>query len=105
MSVLLRDGKYVLRQEEFENMINVHVKDSAMSQTARCGDGGDLTWTSPASARQMATCPECLSNVLSDTCSMCNGSRVIKNYDEITPCGGCGFYAAEYLIERRDRAK
>ena len=83
----------------------IHVKDSAMSLTARCGDVGDLTWTSPQSARLICTCPECLSDIMSDTCSWCNGSRVIKDYDEGTECQSCGLSAAEREIERRSSGK
>lgn len=79
----------------------IHIKDAATCDRARCGETGDMTWTSPESARALATCPECLSDLFSDTCTICDGSKVLKEYDEEWPCGCCSKFAAERFIESR----
>ena len=88
---------------------SVHVKDSAMTEKSLCLLGGNLTWTTPTSAREICTCSECLSDVLQRTCSMCNGSGKVSNggCSDVSCCGpdhdchSCGLDAAEDIIANR----
>jgi hypothetical protein len=82
----------------------VHVKDSALKDLPFCGfahGDGSLTWTSVGCAREMATCAECLSDVLANTCGLCGGSKTLIEYDEEWPCAGCGEEAAQAIIDSR----
>ena len=61
----------------------IHVKDGATHNRALCFySSGSMTWTSRTSAKVIATCPECLTEVLMDTCSVCDGAGEIDG-------GGC----------------
>ena len=50
----------------------------------------------------MCDCPECLSDVLRDDCTWCDGSGQIKDYDEEWPCRACNDEAAEQIIKNRE---
>jgi len=87
----------------------VHVKSSAAPKYPVCGfDPKDapLAWTSYESARFMATCAECLHEVLKDECSCYNGTISSGGCDEDgcctrPPCRQCDVDAAEAIIENR----
>jgi hypothetical protein len=85
----------------------VHVKKSALSNNALCGyahpdiPGPGMAWTTFESARVMSNCAECLSEVLRDECSICDGSGVIPDYYEKMSCRACDVETAEDLIDLR----
>lgn len=89
----------------------IHVKDNARRALPSCGfDPKDepLAWTSFSSARVMATCPECLADVLRDECSCDNGTVSSGGCDEEgcctrPPCLACDFEAAENIIKNRSK--
>lgn len=86
----------------------VHVKDSATQALPLCHfDAHDdpMAWTTRTSARAMATCPECLREVLQDACSVCGGRGEFGRCECCGPdtCPHCDIEAAETIIETRGR--
>lgn len=86
----------------------IHVKDSALKNIPRCGfDPKDapMAWTSVDSALKIATCAECLSDVLRDDCD-CESGQIWSGCREegccgSSPCPRCCLDTAEDIINRR----
>ena len=80
----------------------VHVKDSAMQERPICGfDRGidSMGWTTRESMSALATCAECIHEVLMEKCGVCDGKGFSMDYDEEWPCRACD---GENYIENRD---
>lgn len=73
----------------------IHIKETALSDKALCGEGGDLAWTTRTSARALCDCPECLREVFADNCKWCNGNKGRKEYDEWVECPHCSLGVVE----------
>ncbi len=82
----------------------IHVKSSALIDWPECGydsKSETMAWTTWPDAQKTATCPECLSVVLRDGCTACEGTgRVLDTYDN-QMCGHCDAEAAEHFIAKR----
>ena len=91
----------------------IHVKTDMTAYPTLCGfDPGKepLSWTTVYSARTMATCAECLQDVLRDECDCIGGTISSGGCDEEgcctrPPCPRCDLDAAEAIIEARKVAK
>ena len=84
----------------------VHIKDSATTDIALCGVGGDKTWTTRTSARVMATCDECLQVVMCDECFICDGRGVVPGGCDCCGhfrCRHCDIEAAADVIENQGK--
>jgi hypothetical protein len=84
----------------------IHVKHKATDERPLCGfDPGDapMAWTGYLSARVMATCAECLQEVLQDDCSICNGNGGWEEWGEEVKCKHCDLDAAQEMIENRGK--
>ena len=80
----------------------IHVKSSAMQDRPLCGfDSGQepMAWTTRESMIMMATCPECIHEVLVEKCGACAGRGTIQDYDEEWPCKACD---GEAFVDHRD---
>ena len=84
----------------------IHVKEVYLAEVPLCGlpvsaQNGELTWTSCGTARKMATCPECLSEVLRSDCTECNGSGFTRYSGCKSHCIHCDIeYAESFIIDR-----
>lgn len=86
----------------------VHVKSSAMAKATLCGYNADATWTSPESAEKVATCAECLREVLLDNCSFCNNTGDLGEPGHEECCGflrcpHCDIEMSEAIIAGRSK--
>lgn len=88
----------------------VHVKLEVQNPRPLCGfDPGTapMAWTTSASARVLATCAACLTEVLRPDCSICDGKGTFEGTGccdehgpEEYPCSHCD---GEYFIDERER--
>lgn len=92
------------REREEREADLVHVKSGPRWNLPVCGfDPKDapMAWTTFSSARVMATCAECLAEVLCDDCSVCNGNGRWTEWGEEIRCPHCSFEVAQELIDKR----
>lgn len=91
----------------------IHVKDNAMQDLplCRCNPKNEpMAWTGRMSARAMATCVDCLADVLRDDCVICagTGDLVCPGHTDCcgpSQCGHCDLDAAYLMIENRGKEK